>query len=236
MRPDEFSPDIYAAHWLFTVALGAGLGLCLAAVVLAVRRAALWKGAVLILFFGGLVLSALVGTLAVDAAPWQRIDVQLRPYLSTVTETGALVGALALGAVVVAAGALTLAWLAERMGRSILAAALGSVALAGVLLAVYLPVVDRAASGPKHPDGTDTRRVVASVPVLEGLDIPTGLDIAANHAAPIRATALTVVFSLIYFGAFTLVFVQALSGKPLLGKQVIVTQKTVENKENEQQK
>ena len=54
--------------------------------------------------------------------------------------------------------------------------------------------------------------------------------------APIRATALTVVFSLIYFGAFTLVFVQALGGKPLLGKQVIVTQKTVENKENEQQK
>ena len=54
--------------------------------------------------------------------------------------------------------------------------------------------------------------------------------------APIRATALTVVFSLIYFGAFTLVFVQALSGKPLLGRQVIVKQKTVENKENEQQK
>ena len=54
--------------------------------------------------------------------------------------------------------------------------------------------------------------------------------------APIHATALTVAFSLIYFSAFTLVFVQALRGKPLLGKQIIVRQKSGENKENEQQK
>lgn len=54
--------------------------------------------------------------------------------------------------------------------------------------------------------------------------------------APIRATALTVTFSLIYFGAFTLVFIQALRGKPLLGKQIIVTQTSVETGENEQQK
>lgn len=62
------------------------------------------------------------------------------------------------------------------------------------------------------------------------------LVILQKRFAPIRATALTVIFSLIYFGAFTLVFVQALSGKPLLGKQIIVTQKTLENKDNEQQK
>ena len=60
------------------------------------------------------------------------------------------------------------------------------------------------------------------------------LVILQKKFAPIRATALTVVFSLIYFGAFTLVFVQALGGKPLLGKQVTVTQKAVENKEKGQ--
>lgn len=62
------------------------------------------------------------------------------------------------------------------------------------------------------------------------------LVILQKRFAPIRATALTVTFSLIYFGAFTLVFVQALRGKPLLGKQIIVTQKSAEEKENEGQK
>lgn len=41
--------------------------------------------------------------------------------------------------------------------------------------------------------------------------------------SPIRATAWTIVFSLVYSASFTLVFVQALQGKPLLGRQVIVT-------------
>lgn len=47
----------------------------------------------------------------------------------------------------------------------------------------------------------------------------------------IRATVLTVVFSLIYFGMFSLVFVQALRSKPLLGREVIVTQKAADKKD-----
>ncbi|HSK74628.1 MAG TPA: hypothetical protein VK892_23210 [Pyrinomonadaceae bacterium] len=48
----------------------------------------------------------------------------------------------------------------------------------------------------------------------------------------IRATALTIAFSLIYFGMFSVAFVQALRGKPLLGKQIIVTEKSVNTQEN----
>jgi hypothetical protein len=43
--------------------------------------------------------------------------------------------------------------------------------------------------------------------------------------APVRATAFTIIFSLIYFASFTLVFMQALQGKPLLGKQITVVEK-----------
>lgn len=180
MAPDEFSPDIYAAHWLFTVALGGGLGLCLAAAVVAAMRLPGWKASAAVLVVGGFLLSAFVGTLAVDAAPWAGIDVQLKPYLTTVAETAAMVGALGVGSGVVAAGALLLAAVARRLGRSTLVAAIGSVLFACVLLAVYLPVVGRAAGGPEHPPGTDTSRALGSVPVLEGLDVPTGLDIADN--------------------------------------------------------
>lgn len=38
----------------------------------------------------------------------------------------------------------------------------------------------------------------------------------------VRATALTIVFSILYFGAFSIVFTQALRGKPLLGKETTV--------------
>jgi hypothetical protein len=42
---------------------------------------------------------------------------------------------------------------------------------------------------------------------------------------PIRATAFTIIFSLVYFASFTLVFMQALQGKPLLGEQITVVEK-----------
>jgi hypothetical protein len=47
--------------------------------------------------------------------------------------------------------------------------------------------------------------------------------------APVRPLALTVVFALVYFVSFTLVFVQALKGKPLFGKEITVIQKSAEN-------
>jgi hypothetical protein len=43
--------------------------------------------------------------------------------------------------------------------------------------------------------------------------------------APIRPLVLTIVFALVYFASFTTVFVQALKGKPLLGREIIVVQK-----------
>jgi hypothetical protein len=46
--------------------------------------------------------------------------------------------------------------------------------------------------------------------------------------SPIRPTALTFVFSALYFASFTIVFMQALKGKPLLGKEIIVTRKSAE--------
>jgi hypothetical protein len=49
----------------------------------------------------------------------------------------------------------------------------------------------------------------------------------------IRPTMLTIVFSFLYFASFTLVFIQALKGKPLLGKEIIVTQKSAETKESQ---
>lgn len=48
--------------------------------------------------------------------------------------------------------------------------------------------------------------------------------------APVRATAFTIIFALVYLASFTLVFVQALKGKPLLGRQLVVTEKSPENK------
>jgi len=45
-----------------------------------------------------------------------------------------------------------------------------------------------------------------------------------KHFEPIRPTALTIIFSLLYFATFSLVFVQALRGKPLLGKEIVVIQ------------
>jgi hypothetical protein len=42
---------------------------------------------------------------------------------------------------------------------------------------------------------------------------------------PIRSTALTIIFSLLYFATFSLIFVRALYGKPLLGKEIVVIQK-----------
>jgi hypothetical protein len=42
---------------------------------------------------------------------------------------------------------------------------------------------------------------------------------------PIRPTALTIMFSLLYFAAFSLVFTQTLRGKPLLGREVTITRK-----------
>lgn len=43
--------------------------------------------------------------------------------------------------------------------------------------------------------------------------------------APVRATAFTIIFSLVYFASFTLVFMQALQGKPLLGEQITIVEK-----------
>jgi hypothetical protein len=50
--------------------------------------------------------------------------------------------------------------------------------------------------------------------------------------SPIRPTALTIIFAALYLASFTTVFVQALKGKPLLGKQIIVTQKSGAAQEN----
>ena len=41
----------------------------------------------------------------------------------------------------------------------------------------------------------------------------------------IRPTTLTIIFSLLYFATFSSIFVQALRGKPLLGREIVVTQK-----------
>jgi hypothetical protein len=43
--------------------------------------------------------------------------------------------------------------------------------------------------------------------------------------SPIRPLALTIVFAIVYGAAFTLVFVQALKGKPLFGREIIVAKK-----------
>lgn len=48
--------------------------------------------------------------------------------------------------------------------------------------------------------------------------------------SPLRPTAFTIIFALVYMASFTLIFVQALKGKPLLGKQIVVTEKAAENR------
>jgi hypothetical protein len=55
--------------------------------------------------------------------------------------------------------------------------------------------------------------------------------------SPVRPTVLTVIFAALYFASFTMVFVQALSGRPLLGKQIIVTpRKAADAEENKSPK
>ena len=49
---------------------------------------------------------------------------------------------------------------------------------------------------------------------------------------PIPSTVLTIIFSVLYFAAVTFVFVQAVLGKPLLGEQIIVIQKSAVTKES----
>jgi hypothetical protein len=48
--------------------------------------------------------------------------------------------------------------------------------------------------------------------------------------SPVRPTAFTIIFALVYMASFTLIFVQALKGKPLLGRQIVVTEKPLESK------
>ena len=180
MRPDEFSADIYLPDWLFTVSLGAGLGLCLVAAALAFRRPTGWRAPAIMLSIGGLAVSAFTGSTAADPVPWNVVDLQLKPYLGAVAETAAMVGALVLGAAVTAACSFLLLLVANRRRLPPVVASAGSLLLAGGILAAFLPIVDREASAPRHPDGTTTANVVASRAVLEGLDIPTGLDIAPN--------------------------------------------------------
>jgi hypothetical protein len=43
--------------------------------------------------------------------------------------------------------------------------------------------------------------------------------------SPVRPMAFTIIFALIYFASFTLIFMQALKGKPLLGKEITVVEK-----------
>ncbi|HEX8247709.1 MAG TPA: hypothetical protein VF599_06040 [Pyrinomonadaceae bacterium] len=54
--------------------------------------------------------------------------------------------------------------------------------------------------------------------------------------SPIRTTALTVIFAMLYFASFTTVFIQAARGRPLLGKQIIVVRKAVAVEENKSPK
>lgn len=48
--------------------------------------------------------------------------------------------------------------------------------------------------------------------------------------SPVHPTAFTIIFALIYLASFTLIFVQALKGKPLLGRQIVVTEKPLESR------
>lgn len=48
--------------------------------------------------------------------------------------------------------------------------------------------------------------------------------------SPVRPAAFTIIFALVYLASFTLIFVQALKGKPLLGRQIVVAEKPPENK------
>jgi len=61
---------------------------------------------------------------------------------------------------------------------------------------------------------------------LQAIPLFAGLTVwLQKRFAPIRPTVLTIVFALVYFASFTLVFIQALNGKPLLGREIIVVQK-----------
>jgi len=180
MPLDEFNPDVILGEWLFTVALGAGLGLVLAGGVLALVRPKFWQLTAGGLCAVGLALSALTGTLALDAAPWQAIDIRLKPYLGTVAETAAMAGALLLGMVVTASVVLAAVWAGRRRGFPLWASTVAGGAVAVLCLAAFLPFVGANANAPRHPSGTDTSQTVTAIPVLDGLDIPTGIDIASN--------------------------------------------------------
>ena len=43
--------------------------------------------------------------------------------------------------------------------------------------------------------------------------------------SPVRPTAFTIIFALVYLASFTLVFVQALKGRPLLGREITIIEK-----------
>mgnify|MGYP001301030277 CR=1 FL=1 len=178
MRPDEFAPEIYLSDWVFTVALGAGVGLVLAGpLMLALGRGRL-SG--LLLLVSGVVLTALVSTLALDAAPWDTLDFQLKPYLAVVAETAVMAGALALGAAGTLLAVLAGDQLSRRRGLPrvvpIAAALTGATAVA----VVSLLLLETVARAPRHPEGTDTSNPHPIRVVVGELEVPSGLAVAAN--------------------------------------------------------
>ena len=160
---------------LFMFALGLALGLVLVGAWLFVskREHPAFAGGLVLL---GLLLGLLSGIAALDSGPANIVEFQMKPFLSELSEAGSLALAGLAGALV-AAG---LMFSGKRFaGRLALSAAAAAVTVAVVVSLGALHAYDTRADGP-HPEGTDTSHTVSATRVIEGLEIPTGLAVAAN--------------------------------------------------------
>ena len=179
-RPDRLTWDARFDDWVFAVAVGLALGVCVAGLY-RYRRGERRSGTGLIL--AGVVLGLICVASVLDVAgPVNRVRFDFKPFASTVLEATTLATGLFVGAAAAVATILSLArWGAVREFQAV--EIVGPAVLAAVGVGCLLWVVDwynTHDENPRHPMGTIIEKAVPASKVIEGLDIPTGIAIASN--------------------------------------------------------
>ncbi|MEX2080955.1 MAG: PQQ-dependent sugar dehydrogenase [Dehalococcoidia bacterium] len=180
MPPDRLTFDVGLTEWLFTLGLGAGVGLALAGVLgLASHRGS--KRAAAAAIVAGLLVMLLLVAAALDRGPATPIDLKLKAYLSTAARTAALTLAAALG---LGAGGLVALLALGSLDLRRRRAAVGVLAMLAILVAGIgaVGLLNRAEDSESsiHPAGTEIGAPIPATRIIEGLEIPTGLAAAAN--------------------------------------------------------
>ncbi|MGE3073305.1 MAG: sorbosone dehydrogenase family protein [Dehalococcoidia bacterium] len=176
-RPDVLSWDVRLDEWLFTVALGLAVGLCLVG---------LWEfrqrrfRAAAVFEVAGLAVGATVGLGVLDASPVEWVHFQLKPFASTAVEGGALAGGLVLGAALVCVVAMGLARSRSKLPLAGVGVPIVFAGVAALGLLWGINAYNTRNDERRHPIGMLRPPEVAATKLIEGLVLPTGIAVAQN--------------------------------------------------------